>query len=233
MSKLLTAHEEVANAHAVAVAALELGGQEWERQRILIEELEERIRVNNINWSSAAAASELSLSQAEAAEQARIVEFQVAKDVYEKQLYELWVDSVGLRNQVSAFYNSFSWRITRPFRIASTLLRKAFRLIGVPRIVGRALFQVAAGNPRLKRLTTKVLRHLPAADRFARSQLTRATSEELAENRQSALPERQLGGSVSFVQQNPPIISSRAKEILACFEHEYANKGVGTDASSI
>ena len=233
VSKLLTAHEEVANAHAVAVAALELGGQEWERQRILIEELEERIRVNNINWSSAAAASELSLSQAEAAEQARIVEFQVAKDVYEKQLYELWVDSVGLRNQVSAFYNSFSWRITRPFRIASTLLRKAFRLIGVPRIVGRALFQVAAGNPRLKRLTTKVLRHLPAADRFARSQLTRATSEELAENRQSALPERQLGGSVSFVQQNPPIISSRAKEILACFEHEYANKGVGTDASSI
>jgi FkbM family methyltransferase len=236
VSKLLTAHRKAASAHAVALTRLKSSQQEWRAQRTaLLAELNEA-RAGGL-VSEKRRMSELSAAQEEAskANAAAVATLEMTRQKYEQRLYELWVDSVGLRNQLTVISNqlavmngSFSWRVTRPVRIVSNVLRGVFGSLGSRPFVGRALIRVAEGNPQLRRLTTAMLRRHPVIDQFAKRLVKRALSERLGAGQQSAIADgRQLGGGTSFVQQNPPIISSRAQAILSHFENEYLNKGVG------
>jgi hypothetical protein len=173
--------------------------------------------------------SELSEAQEEAskANAAAVATLEMTRQKYEQRLYELWVESVGLRNQLATINGSFSWRVTRPVRIVSNVLR-VFRSLGSRPFVGRGIIRVAEGNPQLRRRTMAVLRRHPIIDRFAKRLVKRALSERLGAGQQTAIADgRQLGDGTSFVQENPPIISSRAQAILSHFEKEYLNKGVG------
>ena len=228
VSELLTAHREAASAHAAALTRLEAAQQEWHAQRIaLVAELDEARAAGLV---SERRMSELSAAQEEAskANAAAVVTLEMTRLKHEQRLYELWVESVELRNQLTAINGSFSWRVTRPVRIVSNVWRGAFRSLGSRPFVGRALIRVAEGNPQLRRLTTAMLRRHPVIDRFAKRLVKRALSERLGAGQQTAIADgRQLGDGTSFVQENPPIISSRAQAILSHFEKEYLNKGVG------
>ena len=227
MSELSEAQEEVSSAHAVALTRLESVKQEWHAQRTaLLAELNEARAAGLV---SERRMSELSEAQEEAskANAAAVATLEMTRQKYEQRLYELWVESVGLRNQLATINGSFSWRVTRPVRIVSNVLR-VFRSLGSRPFVGRGIIRVAEGNPQLRRRTMAVLRRHPIIDRFAKRLVKRALSERLGAGQQSATADgRQLGGGTSFVQQNPPIISSRARAILSHFESKYSNNGVG------
>lgn len=217
LKELADAQSETARTEALKLVNAQ---QEWEAQRLaLVAELDEaqNARTTAENRLSAV------LAQVEEAKEAGNSAVQAITDSYERRLYDLWTQSVELRNQLSALNDSLSWKISRPIRIASIVVRRGVSFASAPS-VRRTLITIAAENPRLRRITGRVLRRLPILDRFARRLMKRARSDVLAVGDLASAPKKRLGGGPSFVQQDPPIISPRAQMILRYFESEYTKE---------